>query len=159
MSDWTLRELRVLTAAHLDSLYERPMHERPGALEPVTGRYRGHFLRWIDNAGARKPLWRLSEGLGFGVLPFGIDFDRRLWFFFDRRVAMGRFDLRAERSRWRDTQAFCLHYEVSRLPALVRGVLYDEVKPLSQGWLLGIGGVNAERGLGDHFYFALRRVR
>jgi hypothetical protein len=36
-------------------------------------------------------------------------------------------------------------------------MLYDEVKPLSADLLLGLGGVNAETGEGDHFFFTLER--
>lgn len=60
-------------------------------------------------------------------------------------------------SRWRDTEAVTLHYERSRLPAPIRGVLYDEVKPLTDTICLGLGGINAERGDGDQFFFALER--
>jgi hypothetical protein len=34
-------------------------------------------------------------------------------------------------------------------------LLYDEVKMLSPSLCLGIGGINAARGRGDHFFFAL----
>jgi hypothetical protein len=37
-------------------------------------------------------------------------------------------------------------------------MLYDEVKPLSRDACLGIGGVNAGRGAGDHFFFVLERT-
>jgi hypothetical protein len=36
-------------------------------------------------------------------------------------------------------------------------VLYDEVKPLGPDLCLGIGGINARVGRGDHFFFALAR--
>jgi hypothetical protein len=64
-------------------------------------------------------------------------------------------DRNAGRSRWRDTETVRLHYEVSRLPGPVRAVLYDEVKVLSPSLCLGIGGINAARGRGDHFFYAL----
>jgi hypothetical protein len=48
-----------------------------------------------------------------------------------------------------------LHYDVSRLP--IRRVLYDEIKPLADGTILGLGGIDAGRGEGDHFFFELRR--
>ena len=44
-----------------------------------------------------------------------------------------------------------MHYEASRLPTFVRALLYDEVKPLDDDLLLGLGGV----AQGDLFFFAL----
>jgi hypothetical protein len=98
------------------------------------------------------------QRVGFAWTPWGIDFDRRLWFFFAPRLAIGRFELRVDESRWRDTRAVQLHYDVSRLPHAIRRQLYDEVKPLSDRWMLGIGGIDRERGEGDHFFFALERI-
>jgi len=153
-TDWTLDELRGMSERHLDSVYRRRVE-----LAPPRGVYRGHVLSWIDHETSQRPLWRWSERFGFSWTPFGVDFDRRLWFFWSTRLAMGRFEPRVHRSRWRDTDTVGLHYEVSRLPAFVRSVLYDEVKPLSERWLIGIGGINAGAGVGDHFYFALERMR
>jgi hypothetical protein len=96
--------------------------------------------------------------LGFVRLPFGIDFDRRRWFFVDPRLLVGRFATECGPSRWRDTDSVRLTYHGSRLPRIIRSSLYDEVKPLSDELCLGMGGINADRGTGDHFFFALRRV-
>ena len=134
----------------LESLWLRPVE-----LAPPRGVYRGHVLRRIEHATSRRPLWRWSERIGFEWTPFGIDFDRRLWFFMSTSLAMGRFEARPGPSRWRDTDAMGLHYGASKLPRAIRSVLYDEVKPLSERWMLGIGGINKDRGEGDHFYFAL----
>ena len=76
---------------------------------------------------------------------------------FATRFAIGRFDARIGPSRWRDTDAIQLHYDPSRLPGPIKGRLYDEIKPLSGDLVLGLGGVNAERGEGDHFWFVLTR--
>ncbi|NOY93596.1 MAG: hypothetical protein GXP55_20620 [Deltaproteobacteria bacterium] len=127
-------------------------------LEPPRGRYRGHVLRRIGNATSRRPLWRWSERIGFEWIPFGVDFDRRLWFFITRHIAMGRFETQAGPSRWRDTQCIGLTYGVSKLPRVIRSTLYDEVKPLSDRLVLGIGGIHRGRGEGDHFFFALERT-
>lgn len=151
-TDWTLDELRSMSLGHLDSVYRRDV-----ALAPPRGVYRGRVLRWIDHPTARR--WRWSERLGFAWTPFGIDFERRLWFFWTTRLAVGRFEPRVHPSRWRETEAIGLHYEVSRLPGFVKAVLYDEVKPLSERWMLGIGGIDGGPGVGDHFYFALERAR
>jgi len=152
-TDWTLTTLRSQSRAELESLWAKPVE-----LSPPRGLYRGHVLQRIDHATSRRPLWRWSERIGFELAPFGIDFDRRLWFFFTAGLAMGRFEARLGPSRWRDTDAVGLHYEVSKLPKLIRRRLYDEVRPLSDGWMLGLGGINADRGEGDHFFFALERI-
>ncbi len=151
-TDWTLAELRSASIAHLESLYTRPAE-----VTAPRGVFRGHVLARIDHATSRRPLWRWSERLGFEWIPFGVDFDRSLWTFFGPRVALGRFEPRVGPSRWRDTETVRLHYDVSRLPYPIRRVLYDEVKPLSDRWLLGIGGIDAGPGEGDHFWFALER--
>jgi hypothetical protein len=143
-------ELRSMSRQQLESLWLRPVE-----LQQPRGIYRGHVLLRIEHATSRRPLWRWSERIGFEWTPFGIDFDRRLWFFHGTSLAMGRFEPRPGPSRWRDTDAIGLHYGVSKLPRIIRSVLYDEVKPLSERCMLGIGGINRGRGEGDHFYFAL----
>lgn len=145
--------LRSMSGAELDAVFARDV-----PLATPRGIYRGRALSRIDHETSRRPLWRWSERVGFEWTPWGIDFDRRLWFFFAPRLAIGRFEPRAGPSRWRDTDALGLHYQGSRLPRFVKGALYDEVKPLSDRLALGIGGMNAGRGIGDHFYFALERV-
>ena len=130
-----------------------------GAVEPPSGLQRGHFLTWIDHREARRRRWRWPQRIAFEYTPFGIDFDRKLWFFFTPGLAAGRFDARVQASRWRDTRAVGLHYEPSRLPAPLRSLLYDEVKPLGEGLALGLGGINAGPGAGDHFFFALEPWR
>jgi hypothetical protein len=149
----TLDDLRALSVDELEAHWV-------GAPAPTLpdGVYRGHHLARIDNAGSRRPHWRWSQRVAFEWAPFGVDFDRRLWFFFTTRLALGRFEPRVGPSRWRHTDAVGLHYDPSRLPAPIRGVLYDEVKPLTERLLLGIGGIRAGRDEGDHFFFALERV-
>jgi len=146
----TLSRLRRCSMAQLEALY---VARRPVAVP--AGAYRGVHLAWLDTPGARHPLYRPLEQLGFRWAPFGVDFAAGRWFFFDRRLGIGRFSAQPGPSRWRDTEAVCLHYDVSRLPRALREMLYDEVKPLSASLCLGIGGVNAPRGRGDHFFFAL----
>ena len=148
--EFTLSRLRRCSLEQLEALYAE---ERPFAI-PASA-YRGVHLGWLDTPGARHPLARLLEHLGFAWAPFGVDFAARQWFFFDRRFGIGRFSPQLGPSRWRDTETVCLHYDVSRLPRPLRGILYDEVKPLSASLCLGIGGINAPRGRGDHFFFAL----
>jgi hypothetical protein len=145
-----LSRLRRCNLAQLEELYAANR-----SLALPAGAYRGVHLAWLDTAGARHPLFRPLEQLGFRWAPFGVDFAAGHWFFFDRRLGIGRFSAQPGPSRWRDTETLCLHYDVSRLPRALRRMLYDEVKPLSASLCLGIGGVNAPRGRGDHFFFAL----
>jgi hypothetical protein len=152
--DFIVAELRGAKPENLEAMYAR----RQDLASLPRGTWRGHHLQWIDNPGSRRLFARSAQRLMFEWTPWGIDFDRRLWFFWTTRAAAGRFELRAQRSRWRDTDTFGLHYGVSRLPAPIRRLLYDEVKPLSPAWMIGIGGVDAERGLGDHFFFVLEKV-
>jgi hypothetical protein len=147
-------DLATLTRASLEELESIYVEARPLAIP--RGRFLGTVLQRLSNRGANHPLWRGSERLGFELLAFGVDFDRRLWLFTRRQIAMGRFDPRLGRSRWRETETVQLHYESSRLPRFVSRALYDEVKPLSDELCLGLGGINAGRGFGDHFFFALR---
>lgn len=153
MTDDTARRLGELSPAELEALWLEPVE-----LPPPRGVYRGEVLQRIDTPAARRPLWRVGQRLGFELTPFGIDFDRRLWFFFSPRLAIGRFVADPGPSRWRDTDAIRLRYHVSRLPRLVRRALYDEVKPLSERRMMGIGGVNAGPGVGERFFFSLERV-
>ncbi|MBI4700039.1 MAG: hypothetical protein HY744_02555 [Deltaproteobacteria bacterium] len=147
-----LRELRRYGRDELEALYAR---ERE--LSVPEGLFRGVFLGWIDMPLWRHPFARFTEHLGFRLTPFGVDFDRRLWFFWRPALALGRFTPEIGPSRWREARTVRLRYEPSRLPRPVRGLLYDEVKPLSRNVCLGLGGINAPRGWGDHFYFALVR--
>jgi len=125
-----------------------------------SGVYRGTQLALLETAGARKPLWRIVDRVAFGLLPFGVDFQRNLWWFGHPRLAAGRFRLSPApvHSRWRETEVLALEYDVSRLPRRVRDGLYDEVKPITERLCLGLGGLNREVGEGDHFFFALERM-
>lgn len=138
--------LRRTTSSELERLYAAP-----SALAIPSGRYAGCFLQrtpgW-DRAGL---LVRSAVALGFSALPFGVDFDRRVWRLAGGAVTAGRFELRAGPSRWRPTRTLAMHYESSRLPAFVRALLYDEVKPIDEDLLLGLGCI----AQGDLFFFAL----
>ncbi len=148
----TLEALRTASLAELEALF---------ALGDATavprGSFRGTFLRYLETRGARRLRWRAFYELIFRPFRFGVDFDTRRWSFGVPSLQIAHFEPRLQPSRWRDTQAVALHYQRSRLPGIVRGLLYDEVKPLSEDLVLGIGGVNAERDDGDHFFFALSR--
>jgi hypothetical protein len=124
-------------------------------LHPVPrGVFDGHVLTRLDTPGARRAVYKFVQWVGFELVPWGIDFDHARWFFGHHRARSGHFTARPGASRWRPTESYALRYELSRLPWVGRG-LYDEIKPLSDSLVLGIGGVNADRGDGDHFYFAL----
>ena len=144
-----------LRRAGLDEL-ER-LYAAAGPVAVPSGSFRGVHLRWLETSGARHPLFRPIEVLGFERTPFGVDFDRRCWFFVKPWVAMGRFEPQPGASRWRHTDTVQLRYHVSRLPGPIRRILYDEVKPLGPDLCLGIGGINRRAGPGDHFFFALAR--
>lgn len=147
-------ELEGLSIAELERLFA---HD--SAIDVPEGRFEGRVLARLDNRGARRLRWRAMQIPMFEWLPFGIDFDRSRWFFVSPSAQVGRFEARVERSRWRDTEVVTLRYEPSRLPGPIKSILYDEVKPLSDDLVLGLGGQNAGTGEGDHFFFALTRVR
>lgn len=149
----TIHELRQMDVHGIE---EQFASEHPIALP--SGRFRGSFLTKLETAGARKPLNRLISYVGFEATPFGVDFDTLCWYFWHPRLQVGSFRPLVGPSRWRDTQVIALHYDVSRLPPPIRGLLYDEVKPLDDSLCLGIGGLNAERDEGDLFFFALERM-
>jgi len=142
-----------LDSMSLDEL-ERVYREAPFGPLP-TGLFRGRVVAWLDTPGSRRPIYRAPERVMFGLTPFGVDFDHNGWWFLSPRLLAGRFVAAAGPSRWRTTETLRLDYSVSRLPG--RGLLYDEVKPLAADLCLGIGGINANRGEGDHFFFSLTR--
>lgn len=121
------------------------------------GSYRGTFLHYLDTRGAKRWHWRAFYELAFRLSRFGVEFDTQRWSFGLPSLQIAHFEPRLQSSRWRDTQVVALHYQTSRLPGIIRGLLYDEIKPLSDDLILGLGGVNAERDDGDHFFFALSR--
>ena len=148
--DITLARRLRCSVAELEALYTEP---RPVSVP--AGIFRGVHLAWLDTPGARHPVIRPLQHLGFRLAPWGIDFTTQRWFFFHRQLAAGRFTADVGTSRWRATETVRLRYDVSRLPGPLRALLYDEVKPLSATLCLGLGGINAPRGRGDHFFFAL----
>jgi len=132
---------------------------RTAPLGPLPrGCYAGRFLTWIDSRGARRWSVRTLDSLLFRSVRFGVDFDRRLWWFGAPRLGAGRFELSQGASRWRETETLRLTYGGSRLPRPLRSYLYDEVKSLDADRCLGIGGVDRETGEGDHFFFSLDRI-
>lgn len=137
----------------LDEL-ERTYRDMPAG-PPPAGLYRGRFLRWLDTPGSPKWHLRAIESLLFERTRFGVDFERRLWWFVRPGLRAGRFVASQGPSRWRPADTLRLEYAVSWLP--IRALLYDEIKPLTADLCLGLGGVNAERGEGDHFFFSLAR--
>jgi hypothetical protein len=142
-------DLDGLGVAELDALYcSAPLGPLPAGL------FTGRMLRYLDTP----PLVRALDWLLFDAPPYGIDFDARLWWFVHPRLAAGRFELTRGASRWRDTETLRLSYERSLLPGPIRGLLYDEVKPLDETQCLGIGGINRQRGRGEHFFFSLTRA-
>lgn len=148
---------RGKSATELEAVFIAPGEPRL----PQPGNYAGTWLCRIENAGTYKPFNLVSQWLMFEITPFGITFQndkKGIWYFFNPALAAGNFEMHAENSRWRDTRCVTLNYETSTLPGPVRGILYDEVKVLSDMHCLGIGGFNGPAGDGDNFYFLLTRV-
>jgi hypothetical protein len=147
-----LSDLKAKDLPGLERLWkELPLGPRP------LGVFRGTFLHWVDSPGARRPLVRALDTPAFVLARFGVDFDAGRWWFLHPRLQIGRFELQPGRSRWRDTEAHQLHYGSSRLPRFIKGQLYDECKQVTGSLALGLGGLNAGPGEGDHFFFALER--
>ncbi len=142
-----------LTRPELEELY---LQDRP--IEIPSGLYRAVHLCWLENPTARRRRVRAALSPLFALPPFGIDFRSRRWWFYYPRLQAGSFIPTPGTSRWRDTAALRLTYDVSRLPRPLRSRLYDEIKPLSEDTCLGMGGVNAEKGRGDIFFFGMERV-
>jgi len=88
---------------------------------------------------------------------FGLDLNTHKWWFKDATRAVVEFDPQHGPSRWRDADVIQLHYETTG-PRLFRGMLYDELKPLNENCILGIGGSNQDNAQGAWFFFALSRV-
>lgn len=151
-----LSELLTWRIEELEALYR----DSPLLALPQRGTYRGVYLKRLNNPGANGRSYRWFQWAMFDLTPFGLNFHDGWgdWYFFHPALAVGKFVPRSERSRWRDTPTHTLNYESSRLPAPARRVLYDELKPLSDELMLGLGGVNAGRDQGDHFFFALQRT-
>jgi hypothetical protein len=145
----TAQDLRSSGLEALEQLYrEAPVGPRP------AGAFHGEVLHRVASPFARS-LGASAVVLPFERLSFGVDFSTCAWFFVHPRAQLGHFRVVAGPSRWRPTQTLQLHYDVSRLP--IRGLLYDEVKPLSETLCLGLGGLNREPG--DLFYFLLEARR
>ena len=149
-----LSDLEHADRATLEDLFAS---EPVGALSIPHGRFTGTHLSWLPGRRPRVDWLHPIIWMGFDLLRFGIDFDDARWFFVAPRMRVGHFRASVGPSRWRDTSTVRLDYDVSRLPGPVRGLLYDEVKPLSDDLCLGIGGTNADRGEGERFFFALTR--
>jgi len=151
--DITSSDLRGLTRPELEELYAAPRD-----IAVPRGCFAGTHLCWLDDAGARHRVLRPVVDLMFYRTPFGVDFDAGRWFFVRRGMKVGRFEASIGPSRWRDTETVRLTYHRSRLPWPIRRILYDEVKPLSGELCLGLGGINADQGRGEFFFFALQRL-
>jgi hypothetical protein len=132
----------------LEALYAGPLGD--GA---PCGVHRGAFLGFVDGVASRRT--RAIDTALFVWPRWGVDLDDRRWWFGSPRVRLAAFTLTRARSRWRDAEVYQLHYDRSRLPRAIRRVLYDELKVLPDGRLIGLGGVDGERGHGDHFWYAL----
>lgn len=158
-----IREFREKSLPELENIFAAPAK----MAYPTAGCYAGTWLRRIENSGSYKPFNLISQWLLFEITPFGITFNSEsadgaarngIWYFFHPAFATGNFHMVAGQSRWRNTPAVAMNYGAAELPAVVRNMLYDEVKPLTVNHCIGIGGFDAPTGDGDNFYFLLTRV-
>jgi len=146
----TKEELLASPLEALEAVYrDAPVRPAPAAC------FRGRVLHRVDAALARSVVGDMIVA-PFDRLSFGVDFARSCWFFVHPGLRMGRFRVDPGPSRWRDTGTLRLRYDGSRLP--IRGLLYDEVKPLDDGLCLGLGGVQLGPGRGDLFWFLLEAL-
>ncbi|MFO0556440.1 MAG: hypothetical protein U0269_00335 [Polyangiales bacterium] len=147
-------EIQRMAVSDLDALYiQSPLRPLP------RGMFKGRVLRWLPPARLlRNAGFVFLEVVGFELLPWGIDFDSTKWWVGAKFLQGGYFSPIEGASRWRPTECVQLRYDKDPLP-FARRYLYDEVKPLSDELCLGIGGINADKGIGDHFYYLLQRAR
>jgi len=143
-----MRPLADLSHAELEELYAGPLGHAP------VGVHDGSFSASSPGAAPTAAI-RVAHTLLFRWPRWGVDLDTLRWWFFDRRCLIAPFTIERGPSRWRDAEVLQLRYDASRLPRAVRRILYDELKPLPDGRVLGLGGAAGERGVGDHFWFAL----
>ena len=137
------------------------LYKQPGEITiPKSGSYKGTYLKRLDNPGANKKINIIALWAMFDLTPFGLNFYPKYgdWYFFHPSFAMGKFTPTIGPSRWREAETIRLNYQVSGLPKPIRSILYDEIKPLEENLLLGIGGFNAEKDTGDQFFFAIEKV-
>ncbi|MCA9668692.1 MAG: hypothetical protein KC503_24030 [Myxococcales bacterium] len=154
MNTTALDDLRLMSLEQLERCYAAA--HKNVLISLPTGCFEGFLLARLTNRGARRLSVRASEAFAFKLFSFGIDFDAGSWFFGPTRLRIGRFVADIGPSHWRDVSTVVrLRYTPSRLP--FRHLLYDEVTPLGPSLCLGLGGLDAERGEGDHFFFALSR--
>lgn len=144
---------QALLAGPLE-LLEAVYRDTPARPAPAAC-FRGRVLHRVDAAFARSAIGDAIVA-PFERLTFGVDFVRSCWFFVHPSLRTGRFRVELGRSRWRDTETLRLRYDRSRLP--IRGLLYDEVKPLDDELCLGLGGVQLGPGRGDVFWFLLEAL-
>ncbi len=152
-------DMDYLKGCSLDRLEELYLQKGEVSV-PRSGSYKATHLKRLENAGANNIFNLTAQWLMFDLTPFGLNFypDFGDWFFFHPALALGKFTSSPGKSRWRETETIRLNYRISRLPTGISSILYDEIKTLSENILLGIGGVNAEKGQGDHFFFAIERI-
>lgn len=140
-------DLQTASRAELEAIYA----DAPVAPLP-TGVWRGHYLQELP----MNPAERLLARAMFKWPTFGLDLDACGWWFVRPTRVVGHFAPLPGRSRWRDADVIRLDY--AQTPWPLRRVLYDELKPLGDDAILGIGGINRDGPRGAWFFFALERV-
>lgn len=152
----TGRDLPSLSPADLGRLYLRESSFEA----PEAGSYRGAFLQRIAGRGPLARILGAAICLPFRRLAFGLNLrgNSGVWYFLHPALTIGRFTPRIQPSVWRNTTALALDYSASRLPSPVRSLLYDEIKPVAKGLLLGIGGFGPPGRRLELFLFSLEKT-
>ena len=142
-------EVAGATPAELERIYrEAPLAPLPGGL------WAGQYVHELPMPAGEK----LAARAMFKWTRFGLDLDRHGWWFRrpEARV-VGHFMTSVGPSRWRDAEVVRLDYRKTT-PWPLRRLLYDELKPLSDSVVLGLGGINRAGPTGAWFYFVLTPV-
>ena len=123
-------------------------------LAPLPGGvWRG---RWLHDLRMSAPAKLVAHAL-FRWPTFGLDLDAYTWWFGRPDRVASRYEPVVGRSRWRDAEVVRLDYRRT-MPWPMRAVIYDELKPLSDDCVLGIGGMNGTGSHGAWVYFVLQRI-
>ena len=144
----TVEDLADMSLSQLEQVWS----ELPCAPLP-TGLWQGAYLAELPMS---RPKRFLARAL-FKRRLFGINLDAHKWWFRDASSTLVEFAPRPGNSRWREADVIQLHYERTG-PILFRTMLYDELKPLNENCILGLGGSNHDDARGTWFFFTLSRV-
>jgi hypothetical protein len=144
----TVEDLAEMSLGQLEQVWSLyPCAPLPG------GVWQGRYLSELPMA----PTNRLLARALFKWRVFGVDLNTNKWWFRDATRSVATFEPQHGPSRWRDADVIQLHYQRTG-PRLFRHMLYDELKPLNEHCILGLGGSNHDNAHGTWFFFALSPV-